>query len=61
MLVNTVTDLDNVRTNLGGTYALGRDIDATGTKAASHRSATTTDPLQVSVAFSTARTGRSAG
>ena len=31
MLVNTVTDLDNVRTNLGGTYALGRDIDATGT------------------------------
>ena len=31
MLVNTVTDLDNVRTNLGGTYALGGDIDATGT------------------------------
>ena len=31
MLVNTVTDLDNIRTNLAGNYALGRDIDATGT------------------------------
>ncbi len=31
MLVNTLNDLDNVRTNLTGNYALGRDIDATAT------------------------------
>ncbi|MGA7488063.1 MAG: filamentous hemagglutinin N-terminal domain-containing protein, partial [Xanthobacteraceae bacterium] len=28
MLVNTATDLNNVRTNTSGTYALGRDINA---------------------------------
>ncbi len=31
MLVNTVYDLQNVRNNLNGTYALGRDIDASVT------------------------------
>src|SRR5262249_29958713 len=29
MLVNNATDLQTVGTNLGGTYALGRDFDAT--------------------------------
>ncbi|ABE36993.1 hypothetical protein DR64_8673 [Paraburkholderia xenovorans LB400] len=29
-LVNNVTDLDNIRQDLGGNYALGTDIDATG-------------------------------
>jgi filamentous hemagglutinin family protein len=33
MLVNNVYDLQNVRNNLGGTYALGRDIDASATVA----------------------------
>ena len=28
MLVNTVFDLQNMKNNLAGTYALGRDIDA---------------------------------
>jgi filamentous hemagglutinin family protein len=31
MLVNNVTDLQNVQTNLNGVYALGRDINAGGT------------------------------
>jgi filamentous hemagglutinin family protein len=31
MLVNTVFDLQNVQNNLGGTYALGRNIDASAT------------------------------
>jgi hypothetical protein len=31
MLVNTVTDLQNVQNNLSGRYALGRDIDASAT------------------------------
>ena len=31
MLVNTVYDLQNVQNNLGGTYALGRNIDASAT------------------------------
>ncbi len=31
MLVNTLNDLENVRNNLTGTYALGNDIDATAT------------------------------
>ena len=31
MLVNNVYDLQNVRNNLGGIYALGRDIDASAT------------------------------
>ncbi len=31
MLVNTVTDLQNVQNNLSARYALGRDIDASGT------------------------------
>ncbi|MBB3932593.1 filamentous hemagglutinin family protein [Kaistia hirudinis] len=31
MLVNNVDDLQAINTNLGGTYALGRDIDASGT------------------------------
>lgn len=31
MLVNTVTDLQNISSNLAGTYALGKDIDATVT------------------------------
>jgi len=31
MLVNTVYDLQNVRNNFGGTYALGRNIDASPT------------------------------
>ena len=30
MLVNTATELQNISTNLAGTYALGRDIDASG-------------------------------
>src|SRR4030095_7583218 len=30
MLVNDATDLQNVSTNLGGTYALGRSLSATG-------------------------------
>ena len=30
MLVNNVTDLQNISTNLAGTYALGKDIDAAG-------------------------------
>ncbi|MBI5112738.1 MAG: S8 family serine peptidase [Rhodovulum sp.] len=30
MLVNSVADLGNIGGNLGGAYALGRDIDATG-------------------------------
>src|SRR5262249_27553980 len=30
MLVNNVTDLQNIGKNLSGVYALGRDIDATG-------------------------------
>ncbi|TWB43924.1 MBG domain-containing protein [Nitrospirillum pindoramense] len=33
MLVNTATNLQNLSTNLSGTYALGRDIDASGTAA----------------------------
>ncbi|HVY20678.1 MAG TPA: filamentous hemagglutinin N-terminal domain-containing protein [Bauldia sp.] len=33
MLVNDVDDLQNVQQNLGGTYALGRDIDASATSA----------------------------
>ena len=28
MLVNTATNLQNISTNLGGTYALGKNIDA---------------------------------
>ena len=28
MLVNNVTDLQNISTNLAGTYALGKDINA---------------------------------
>ena len=31
MLVNTLFDLQNVQNNLGGAYALGRDIDASAT------------------------------
>ncbi len=31
MLVNTLADLQNMQNNLAGTYALGRDIDATAT------------------------------
>ncbi|MEA1671883.1 MBG domain-containing protein [Nitrospirillum sp. BR 11163] len=31
MLVNTATNLQNLSTNLSGTYALGRDIDASAT------------------------------
>ena len=31
MLVNTVYDLQNMKNNLAGTYALGRDIDASAT------------------------------
>uniref|UniRef100_UPI001953FC5E hypothetical protein n=1 Tax=Proteus mirabilis TaxID=584 RepID=UPI001953FC5E len=31
MLVNNVYDLQNVRNNLSGAYALGRDIDASVT------------------------------
>jgi hypothetical protein len=31
MLVNTVFDLQNIQNNLGGSYALGRDIDASAT------------------------------
>ncbi|NPU86277.1 MAG: filamentous hemagglutinin N-terminal domain-containing protein [Syntrophaceae bacterium] len=31
MLVNTVTDLQNINNNLAGTYALGTDIDASAT------------------------------
>ena len=31
MLVNNVNDLQNIQTNLNGIYALGRDIDASGT------------------------------
>jgi filamentous hemagglutinin family protein len=31
MLVNTVYDLQNIQNNLAGTYALGRDIDASAT------------------------------
>ncbi|MCC6888596.1 MAG: S8 family serine peptidase [Hyphomicrobiales bacterium] len=31
MLVNSVEQLDAIRTNLGGTYALGRNIDASAT------------------------------
>ena len=31
MLVNTVYDLQNMKNNLSGTYALGRDIDASAT------------------------------
>jgi len=30
MLVNNVSDLQEISTNLGGTYALGRNVDATG-------------------------------
>ncbi len=30
MLVNTATNLQNISTNLAGTYALGKDIDASG-------------------------------
>ena len=30
MLVNTANDLQNIRNNLGGSYALGRNIDASG-------------------------------
>jgi filamentous hemagglutinin family protein len=33
MLVNTVFDLQNLKNNLSGTYALGRNIDASGTAA----------------------------
>ncbi len=33
MLVNTVHDLQNMQNNLSGTYALGRDIDASSTAA----------------------------
>ncbi len=32
MLVNTVNNLQDIATNLGGTYALGRDIDASDTQ-----------------------------
>ncbi|MBP1764290.1 MAG: hxuA 1 [Firmicutes bacterium] len=32
MLVNNVTQLQNINTNLAGTYALGKDIDASATK-----------------------------
>jgi len=39
MLVNTVTDLANISTNLGGTYALGTSIDAS--KFAGYASGTT--------------------
>ncbi len=31
MLVNDVNQLKAIETNLGGTYALGRDIDASAT------------------------------
>src|SRR5712671_7154466 len=31
MLVNTLTDLQNINTNLGGLYALGRDVNASTT------------------------------
>ena len=31
MLVNTVYDLQNIKNNLSGNYALGKDIDASGT------------------------------
>jgi len=33
MLVNSVSDLQNIENNVSGSYALGRDIDASGTAA----------------------------
>ncbi len=52
MLVNTVADLQGIDANLGGTYAQGRDIDASSTAAGAGFS-----PIGLAVASGSAFTG----